>query len=89
MMYKYYSSLRFNPKKHNEEGKYIHNGIFNNIPHFIKNSPHVNFLKYGFVMYNNKVLIQKQDIIPTINDSMIPMDFCQKNNLSLILLLPT
>ena len=35
MMYQYYSRLGFFPIKHNEEGKYIHNEIFNNIPHFI------------------------------------------------------
>ena len=36
MMYEYYSNIGFSPIKHNEEGEYIHNEIFNNIPHFIK-----------------------------------------------------
>ena len=36
MMYTYYYRLGFYPIKNNEEGKNIHNEIFNNIPHFIK-----------------------------------------------------
>ena len=46
--------------KHNEEGKDIHNEIFNNIPHFTKTRIRVNCLLYGFVMYNDKVLIWKR-----------------------------
>ena len=38
-------------------------------------------------MYNDKVIIRKLEVVPPIPDSMIPMDFCQKINLSLILLL--
>ena len=53
MMNKYYSHLGFSPIKHNEEGKDIHNEIFNNIPHFIKNRMHVDFLQYRFVLYKN------------------------------------
>ena len=49
MMYKHYSFLGFYPIKHNEEGKYTHNEIFNNIPHFIKKRLHINCLQYGFV----------------------------------------
>ena len=37
MVYNYYSFIGFLPIKHNEEGKDTHNGIFNNIPYFIKN----------------------------------------------------
>ena len=36
MMWKYYSHHGFLPFKHNEEGKDIHNEIFNNIPHLIR-----------------------------------------------------
>ena len=50
MMYKYYSRCWFSPIKNNEEGKYGHNEMFNNIPHFIKNFLHVYFLQDGFVM---------------------------------------
>ena len=58
-MCKYYSCIGILPIKHNEEGKYVHNEIFENIPHFIKNCLHVSFLQDGFSMYNNKVLIHK------------------------------
>ena len=30
-------------------------------------------------MYNDKVLICKQEVINPITDYMIPVDFCQKN----------
>ena len=50
MMCKYYYRLGFLPIKHNEEGKDIHNGIFNNIPHLIKNRLRVDFLQYYFAM---------------------------------------
>ena len=52
MMYEYNYCLGFSPIKHNEEGKYIHNEIFNNIPHFIRNRQRVDFLQDGFVVYN-------------------------------------
>ena len=78
MMYKYYSHLGFFPIKHNEEGKDVHNEIFNNIPHFIKNRLHVDFLQYCFVMYKNKVIIRKREVIPTIPNSVIHVYFCQK-----------
>ena len=67
------------PIKHNEEGKYIHNKIFNNIPHLFKNHLHVNCIQDGFVMYNDKVSIRKRVVIPTITDYMIPMYYCQEN----------
>ena len=54
MMYKYYSHLGFFPIKHNWEGKYIYNKVFNNIPHFIKNCLRIDSLQYGFVMYKNE-----------------------------------
>ena len=41
MMHKYYSCIGFSAIKHNEDGKDIHNEIFNNIRHFIKNRLHV------------------------------------------------
>ena len=52
MMYKYYYRLVFLPIKHNDEGKYIHNEIFNNIPHLIKTRQRVDFIQDGFVVYN-------------------------------------
>ena len=30
-------------------------------------------------MYKDKVIVRKREFIPTITDSMIPVDFCQKN----------
>ena len=30
-------------------------------------------------MYNDKLLIRKRYVIPNMNDSMIPVDFFQKN----------
>ena len=75
-MYKYYSRLGFIPIKHNEEVKEVHNEIFINIPHFIKICLCVNYLQYGFVMYNDKVLIHKQEVVPHINYSMIPLNCC-------------
>ena len=59
MMYKYYYHLECYPIKHNEEEKYIHNEVFNNIPHFIKKRLHVYYLQYGFVMDKNKVVLRK------------------------------
>ena len=48
MFYKYYSCLSFLPIKHNEEGKYIHKEVLNNIPNSIKNHFHFNSL---LIMY--------------------------------------
>ena len=78
MMYKYYSRLGIFPNKHNEDGKNIHDEIFNNLPYFIKNRLHVDCLQDGFVMYKNKVKLFKIEVIPPINAYMIPDDFCQK-----------
>ena len=89
MMYKYYSHLGFSQSTNNEEGKYIHNEIFNNIPHFIKNCLHVDFLKYDFVMYKDKVIICKGGVIIPITGFMMPVDLCQKNYPLLILQLIT
>ena len=69
MMYKYYSSLGFYPIKHNDEGKDIHNEMFNNIQHFIKNPLHVDCIQ------DDKVILHKRELIPNIPDSMIPVDF--------------
>ena len=79
MMYKYYSRLEFSPDQTQLGSKNIHNKIFNNIPQFIKNCIHINFLQYGFFMCNDKVLFHKQYVIPPIPYSMIPMDFRQRN----------
>ena len=49
MMYKHYSCLGFSPIKNKEEWKYIHNKIFNNIPHFIKNRFHIDCIQDGFI----------------------------------------
>ena len=57
MMYKYYYHLGFFTIKNDEEIKYIHNKIFNNIPHFIKNRLRVDFLQDGIAVYRNKVNI--------------------------------
>ena len=66
MMYKYYFRLRFIPIIHNKEGKYIHNKIFNNIPHFIKTRLCVNCLQDNFRMYNDKVFILIIEVINPI-----------------------
>ena len=71
MMYKHYYHLGFYLIKHNEKGKDTHNEIFNNIPDFVKNGLPVDCLKNGFVMYKNKVILRKRDLIPPIPDSMI------------------
>ena len=87
IMYKYYSYLGFHWLRKNEEGKDTQNGIFNNIPYFIKNRHRVNCNQDCFVMYNDKLLIRKIEVIPPILDSMIPVDCCK--NISLISLLMT
>ena len=56
MVYVYYSNFGFLSIKHNKEGKYIHEEVFNNIPNVIKNIPHFKCLQDGFVMYNDKEL---------------------------------
>ena len=76
MMNKYYSCLGLSLIKNNEEGKYIHNEIFNNISHFIKNCLRVNFLQDAFVMYNDKLLICKREVVPPIPDYIILIDLC-------------
>ena len=48
------------------------------MPHFIKNHLHVDCLQDGFVMYKNKVILFKIEVITPINAYMIPDDFCQK-----------
>ena len=58
MMYNYYSRFSYFPIKHNEEGKDIHNGIFNSIPHLIKTRLRVDWIQDGFVMYKYKLLIR-------------------------------
>ena len=79
MIYKYNSCLGFIAIKNNEEVKDMHNEIFNNIPHFIKTFIRVNCLQDGFVVYNDKALLIKWEVIPNITDSMIPVDLCQNN----------
>ena len=77
MMYKYCSPLGFFPIKHNEEGNYIHNEIFINIPYFIKNHVHVDCLRHGFFVYKNKVIICKIGVITDLPDYMIPVGLFQ------------
>ena len=60
IMYQYYSRLGFPQIKQIEEGKYIQNEIFNNIPNFIKNRLHVECIQDSFVMYNDKVILRKK-----------------------------
>ena len=79
-IYNYCSCLDFSPIKQNEKGKDIHNEIFNNVHHLIKNCLHVDFLQDDFVMYKDKVLIRKIEIIPIIADYIIPVDCFQKIN---------
>ena len=43
---------------------------------------HVDFIQAGFVLYKDKVILLKIEVIPHITDSMICMDFCQ-NKLSI------
>ena len=80
IMYKYYSCLGFLPIKHNQEGKDIHNEIFNNIPHFVKKCLNANCLQYGFVMYNKTVTIFKSEVILPIPVYMIQDNLCQNND---------
>ena len=55
IMYKYYSHIGFLLIKHDEEGNDIDKELFNSIPHFTKNSLHVNcihdFFKCTMLMY--------------------------------------
>ena len=57
----------------------MHEGLFNNIPHFIKNSLRINCMQGVFVVYNDKVSICKQELVPQITYYAIPDYFCQKN----------
>ena len=50
---------------------------------------HVDFLQDILVMYKDKVLIGKIEVVSYIPDYMIPVDFCQKISPSLILQLET
>ena len=65
--------------KHNQEVTYIHKEFLNNISHLIKNRFCVKCLHYGFLLYNDNVLILKIDIIYHINGYMIPVYCFQKN----------
>ena len=80
MMYRYYSLLGFLQIKHNEEGKYIHNEISNNIPHFIKKSLHVDCIQDGFFIYKKKIILCRRKSIPSNIDYMIPEYFCKTNS---------
>ena len=60
MMYKYYSRLGFSTRKHNENVKDIHNEIFNNVPHFIKNRVCADCIQEVFFIYKNKVTLCKR-----------------------------
>ena len=79
MTHKYVYCPGFFPINHIEEAKDIHEEAFNNIPHCIKNHLHVNVIQDGFVMYNGRVLMFKQNVIPKIPDYMIPEYCCQNN----------
>ena len=50
----------------------------NKIPHFVKNSLHVNCLCDGFVVYNVKTIIFKYEVITPIRDLASRVHFCQK-----------
>ena len=76
-----YSCLRFPPIKNNEEGVNINKKIFNNIPHLIKTHLCVNCLQDGFVMYNDKVIIRKREVVTPIHDSMITVEFFQNKKM--------
>ena len=77
LIYKCYSRLGFSPIKHDWEGKDVHNEIFNNIPHFIKNHLRVYFIQDGFFMCNNKVILRQIEVIHTIPESMISVYLCK------------
>ena len=38
----------------------------------------VDCLQYDFVIYRDKLIITKREVIPTITNSMIPVDFIKK-----------
>ena len=67
-MYSTYYCLGFVTNKHNKEGTYIYKEAFNNITHLIRIWIHVNCLYGGFIIYNDNVLIHKQEVVPTIPD---------------------
>ena len=77
LMYKYYSHLGFSPIKHDWEGKDVHNEIFNNIPHFIKNRLRVYFIQDSFVLCNNKVILLQIEVIHPIPGYMISVYLCK------------
>ena len=45
----------------------------------IQNYLHFNCLHNGFVIYNDSLIACKRNVITTITDSIIPVDFCQIN----------
>ena len=59
--------------KQRERGE-IHNKIFNNIQHFIKNRLNADNPQDGFVMYNDEVTLLKGVVITPINASMVSVD---------------
>ena len=75
MISKYYSRLTSPPNQTQRGRKGYPQWNVKNIPHLIKNNLHVNCLQYGFVMYNDEVIIFKREVIPLIPDSMIPAYF--------------
>ena len=77
-MYRYYSHLKVSPIKHFEEGKEINNEIFNNIPNLVKYHVRANCLQYGFVMYTDKVIMIKLEVIPHTYNYMIAVDFSKE-----------
>ena len=81
MMYWYYYCLGVLPIKHNKKGTYTHEEKINCIPNFIKNSLPYNYINYGFSMYNDNTIILKQEVVPLMTDSTIPLDYCHKKNM--------
>ena len=77
IIYKYCSCLECLPINHNEEEKYIHKEVFNNILHFIRNRLHINCIQYGFNVQGLSTHLKKKFITP-ISDYMLAIHFCQK-----------
>ena len=51
---------------------------YGNNTYITKHRLNVDCLQGGFVMYKNKLILLKIEVINPITDSMIPVDYCQK-----------
>ena len=62
----------FSQSTKNEEEKYILNEIFNNIPHLIK-TIFMSIVFKIFLLYKDKLIIRKREVITHTTDYMIPV----------------